>query len=91
MKIAFFTEMGFNGKIDRNHPNMRTEFAWMCSLGATHMNLNDYTEERFDLGIAITPKNNPTAVHIEHLRKMCDKVGVMQEGPFWLFQDYDLE
>jgi hypothetical protein len=91
MKIAFFTEMEFKGKIDKNHPNMRTEFAWMCSLDATHMNLMYHSTEKFDLGIAITPKNNPTAVNIEHLKTMCDKVGVMQEGPFWLFQDYDLE
>ena len=39
MKIVFFTEMGFVGKIPRNHPNMRTEFAWMCSLNADHYNL----------------------------------------------------
>ena len=26
MKIAFLTEMGFEGKITANHPNMRTEF-----------------------------------------------------------------
>ena len=91
MKVVFFTEMNFKGKIVRNHPNMRTEFAWMCSLGATHLNLNDVVDERFDLGIAITPKNNPTSVNISHLKTMCDKVAVMQEGPFWLYQDYDLE
>jgi len=27
MKIAFMTEMGFTGKIDKTHENMRTEFA----------------------------------------------------------------
>jgi len=91
MKIVFFTEMNFKGKIVRNHPNMRTEFAWMCSLDATHLNLNDVVDEKFDLGIAITPKNNPTSVNIEHLKTMCNKVGIMQEGPFWLYQDYDLE
>ena len=31
MEIAFFTEMGFTGKISRTHENMRTEFAWMCA------------------------------------------------------------
>ena len=36
MDIAFFTEMGFTGKIPRTHENMRTEFAWMCALNATH-------------------------------------------------------
>jgi hypothetical protein len=91
MKVAFFTEMQFNGKIDRTHPNMRTEFAWMVAMGATHLNMNDTSNERFDLGIVITPKNNPTSVNLTHIKTMCDKVGVMQEGPFWLFQDYDLQ
>ena len=37
MKIAFFSEMGFEGKIDRTtHNNMRTEFAWMTALDADH-------------------------------------------------------
>jgi len=34
MEIAFFTEMGFNGKVPRTHENMRTEFAWMVALAA---------------------------------------------------------
>ena len=36
MKVAFITEMGFTGKINANHPNMRTEFAWMHALDADH-------------------------------------------------------
>jgi hypothetical protein len=36
MKIAFVTEMGFTGKVPANHPNMRTEFAWMHALDADH-------------------------------------------------------
>ena len=94
MKIAVFTEMQFRGKIDREHKNMRTEFAWMVALDATHHHLSDSLNphmEKFDLGIAITPKNNPSSVNIEHLKTMCDKVAIMQEGPFWLYQDYDLE
>ena len=41
MKVAFFTEMGFGGKVPRTHKNMRTEFAWMVALNADHYNLND--------------------------------------------------
>ena len=39
MKIAFFTEMPFNGKVPRTQPNMRTEFAWMVGLeiGRAHV------------------------------------------------------
>jgi hypothetical protein len=39
MRIAFLTEMGFEGKIPSNHPNMRTEFAWMYALNADHYNI----------------------------------------------------
>ena len=41
MKVAFFTEMNFKGKISRSFKNMRTEFAWMCKLDADHYNLKD--------------------------------------------------
>ena len=36
MKIAFFTETGYEGKFPRNNPNMRTDAAWICALNATH-------------------------------------------------------
>ena len=42
MNITFLTEMGFEGKVPSNHPNMRTEFAWMYALGANHHTLFDY-------------------------------------------------
>ena len=40
MKIAFFTEGGYSGKVPRNHPNMRTDVAWICALDATHYPIN---------------------------------------------------
>ena len=41
MKIAFITEMGFEGTIPSNHPNMRTEFAWMHALKAKHFSTSN--------------------------------------------------
>ena len=41
MNIGFFSEAGYEGKVPRNHPNMRTEFAQMCALDATHHPLYD--------------------------------------------------
>jgi hypothetical protein len=90
MKIAFFTEMGFRGKVPRTHPNMRTEFAWMVALDADHYNLNDNVSQKYDLGIVITPKNSPEKVDLGRIKNFCRKIGVMQEGPFWFFQDYEL-
>lgn len=90
MKIAFFTEMGFQGKVPRTHENMRTEFAWMCALEADHYNLNTIPSTNYDLGIIIIPKKNPQ-FSLEALKQACTKVAVMQEGPNWYWQDYSLE
>jgi hypothetical protein len=46
MKIAFLTEMGFVGKIPENHPNMRTEFAWMHALDADHYNIHLFGSDK---------------------------------------------
>ena len=40
MKIGVFSEGGYQGKVPRNHPNMRTDMALWCALGATHHPLN---------------------------------------------------
>ncbi len=90
MRVAFFTEMNFEGKIPRTHKNMRTEFAWMVALNATHYNLRTTPKENYDLGIVVNSKNNPEWVNVEGLKLKCEKVAVMQEGPFWYFQDYPL-
>lgn len=57
MKIAFLTEMGFVGKISADHPNMRTEFAWMHALDATHHNIHEYRNiAEYDHVFVIFPK-----------------------------------
>jgi hypothetical protein len=57
MKIAFLTEMPFNGKITETHTNMRTEFAWMYALDANHYNLYQYnTITGYDHVFIIFPK-----------------------------------
>ena len=91
MRIAFFTEMGFSGKISRTHDNMRTEFAWMCALNADHYPIGITPIEDYDLGIVIIPKKNPN-FDIDNLKvNGCKQVAVMQEGPNWHWQDYPLE
>jgi hypothetical protein len=91
MKIAFFTEMNFFGKVSRTHENMRTEFAWMCALDADHYGPSaTWIDKRYDLGIVIIPKKNPS-FDISRYKQWCDKVAVMQEGPNWYWQDYTLD
>ena len=89
MKIAFFTEGGYQGKVPRNHPNMRTELAWMCALEADHWNINQPPNQQYDLGVVIIPKKNPQ-FDINKLKQYCNKIAVMQEGPNWYWQDYPL-
>lgn len=57
MKSAFLTEMNFNGKIPREHTNMRTEFAWMHTLDAEHFNIHQYEQVKgYDAVFIIFPK-----------------------------------
>ncbi len=99
MKIAFLTEMGFEGKVSRNHPNMRTEFAWICALEADHFNF--YSKQfltNYDLVIWIIPKKlgNISEITIgekpiiDFLKSRNKQVAIMQEGPNWFFQDYTI-
>lgn len=90
MKVAFFTEMPFLGKVPSNHTNMRTEFAWMYALEADHYNYREVPSNTYDLGIVIIPKKDPH-FEIDSIKKSCKQVAVMQEGPHWYFQDYPLD
>jgi len=57
MKIAFLTEMGFEGKVLSNHSNMLTEFAWMHALDADHRHIHHFQEvEGYDHVFVIFPK-----------------------------------
>ena len=57
MKIAFLTEMGFEGIIPPNHSNMRVEFAWMCALKANHFNIHEFNKVKgYDHVFLILPK-----------------------------------
>ncbi|GJQ43762.1 MAG: hypothetical protein JETCAE03_32600 [Ignavibacteriaceae bacterium] len=96
-KIAFFTEMGFTGKIPRNHRNMKTMEAWICALEADHIPLLSGFNKQYDLGIITIPKNwfklgdDLLVDYIEKvIKKYCKKIAIMQEGPNYYFQDFDV-
>lgn len=111
MRIAFLTEMGFQGKVSSNHPNMRTEFAWMYALDADHFNINNFDKlAGYDHVFIIFPKGqvylnafadkladgyNSVSILLQQsivdkLKAKNNKVHFVQEGPHWLWNDYDL-
>lgn len=56
-KIAFITEAGFRGKIQRDNPNMKLDLAWQCLLESDHYNFQHYKEvEGYDFVFIIWPK-----------------------------------
>jgi len=90
MKIAFFTEGNYIGKIPRHHTNMRTDQAWICALDAIHYPVTQLPNDNFDIGVVIIPKEknrehlaNNNYPLISNLKNICDKVFIMQEGTHW--------
>jgi hypothetical protein len=112
VKIAFLTELPFEGKVVKDYPNMRTEFAWMYALDADHYNINTCKEKciGYDVVFIIFPKGrvfldacgsklttetNPitdllASNLIDKLKQYNNKIFYIQEGPHWLYNDYEL-
>jgi hypothetical protein len=94
MRVAFFSEAGYTGKVSRSNPNMRTDQAWVCALDAIHFPVTQLPNEHFDIGIVIIPKeqnryllasNNVDVIN--NIKQICSKVLVMQESTQWDWQD----
>lgn len=115
MNIAFLTEMGFEGKVPAHHPNMRTEFAWMCKLNADHYMIYDASSRgkvrNYDAVFIIFPKGqvylNAVGSKLSNEKNSASnlleldivgmlraqhntKVFYIQEGPHWLWNDYEI-
>ena len=100
MKIGFFSEAGYEGKVPRNYDNMRTDVAWVCALDATHHpipKLRSLPNNLYDVGVMILPKNRkplldwfPNPV-LEEYRRVCKKVTIMQESYYNYWQDSSIE
>jgi hypothetical protein len=97
MEVTWFTEMSFSGKTQRNHGNMRTEFAWFVAQDAQHFcisNLSSLADKSVDIGIIIIPKHVEHFMHtdvVSELKRVCVKYGFMQEGPSWYYQSLPLD
>ena len=111
MKIVFLTEMGFEGKVPSDYPNMRTEFAWMHALNADHKYIHHYRDVKdYDhvfiifpkgqvylnaIGGKLIEKENPVSNllrtdFIGVLKQSNKKIHFVQEGPHWLWNDYEV-
>ena len=96
MNIGFFSEAGYEGKVPRNHPNMRTDVAWVCALDATHHpipKLQNLSDNLYDIGIMILPKKREPLLNyplLEHYKRVCKKVSVMQESYYNYWQDSEI-
>ena len=93
MNIGFFSEAGYEGKVPRNHSNMRTDVAWVCALDATHHPLpkiETLPDNLYDVGAMILPKKREMLLNyplLEQYRRVCKKVTVMQESYYNYWQD----
>jgi len=97
MKVGFFTEGGFEGKITLDNINIRTDAAWMYLTDATHhpfSRLQDLPDKSYDVGVMILPKKRRMLLNyplLEQYRRVCKKVTVMQESYYNYWQDSPIE
>ena len=97
MKIAFFSEAGYIGKVSRDNPNMRTDVAWVCALDATHhpiSTIHELPDNSYDVGIMILPKKREPLLNyplLEQYKRVCKKVSIMQESYYNYWQDSSIE
>ena len=94
-KIAFISELPFNGKVDRNHPHMRTEFAQFCALQADHYCFYDMDDIKlgYDHIILLVSKTDKLRDYlykkgdiITGLRACGNKIWFMQEATAQIYQ-----
>jgi hypothetical protein len=97
LKVGFFTEGGFEGKITLDNVNIRTDAAWMYLTDATHhpfSRLQNLPDKLYDIGVMILPKNRKMLLNyplLEQYRRVCRKVTVMQESYYNYWQDSPIE
>ena len=97
MKVAFFTEGGYQGKVPKNNPNMRTDMAWVHALDADHYPIyliEQLPSNSYDLGIAILPKIKDKIRQLDiakEMNRICNVSSVMQENNYFMWQDESVE
>lgn len=98
-KIAFISELPFYGKVDRNHPHMRTEFAQFCALQADHYCFYDLSslQSGYDHIILLVSKTDKLRdflyqqeEFVKNIRQHGNKIWFMQEATAQIYQTKEL-
>ena len=100
-QIAFISELPFTGKVDRNHPHMRTEFAQFCALRADHYcfyNYDSKLSKNYDHIILLVSKTDKLRDYlynnkqnlVSELRNYGKKIWFMQEATAQVYQQMPL-
>lgn len=98
-KIAFISELPFYGKVDRNHPHMRTEFAQFCALQADHYCFYDLMSLKsgYDHIILLVSKTDKLRDFlyqqdglVSNLKNYGKKIWFMQEATAQIYQTKEL-
>lgn len=98
-QIAFISELSFTGKVARNHPHMRTEFAQFCALKADHYCFYNFNlDKQYDHIILLISKTDKLRNYlyenksnlIEELRPFANKIWFMQEATAQIYQQMPL-
>ena len=77
MKVGFFTEGGFEGKIPKEYNNMRTDAAWMYLTDATHhplFKINTLSDNTYDVGVMILPKKRQMYMNFPLLEELINSI-----------------
>jgi hypothetical protein len=91
MKLAFFTESRYYGKISLPNNNLRVDLAWKYLLSADNIYLYGDLDNipAYDIGVIILPKNR-VDINLKLIKSKCKKVAIMQEGPSDIWTDYTI-
>ena len=98
-KIAFISELPFIGKVGRDHPHMRTEFAQFCALKADHYCFYqmEKLQSQYDHIILLISKTDKLREFVyqknslvSDLRQFGKKIWFMQESTAQIYQTKEL-
>ena len=98
MKTCFISPININGKVPRNFNNLSVVVSWPVASDSDIINVFGLAQsdpqsikQQYDIGVIILPKDI-SQLNLETLlvnaKKLCKKIGHMQEGSHWYYQDY---